>query len=304
MIQTPVIFFIYKRINPTKLVFETISQIKPRNLYIIADGPKNEEEKYACLNVREVVSKIDWPCNVKRLYSNNNLGVRDRIISGLDWVFEKEDRAIILEDDCLPDGTFFKYCEELLEFYKNHPKVMTISGNNFMFGKKITSDSYYFTKYHHIWGWATWKRAWEQFHSWDPKKSYMDMRIFQNHNERSFWSDKVKLIKLNKMDYTWDYQWSLVCMSQKSMCISPNVNLVSNIGFGAEASNSKFLTKYANIPTYAMTFPLVHPTKMIWNDYSDRQSSKLFFQPPSGYLMKIIRLMKFLWKNTFGKFIK
>ena len=277
MDTTPIIFFVYKRFNHTQKIFEVISKLKPRKLYIIADGPKDLKESYLCTLTRSIVSKINWQCDLKTLFSEKNLGVRNRIVSGLDWVFEREDRAIILEDDCLPDITFFQYCNELLNYYEDDPQIMTISGDNFMFGKNINNESYFFTKYPHIWGWATWKEAWRKFHSWNPLNTPLDMSIFQNKSEKLFWMKKYSQVMKNKMNYTWDYQWGLVCMAHKSFSICPNVNLVSNIGFGIDGTNTKDISTVAFMPTEKMKFPLIHPSIKTWNEDADNKSAELFF---------------------------
>lgn len=293
MFEIPICFFIFRRPDTTKKVFNAICQIKPKRLYIISDGPRNNDEKKLCSITRNIVSKITWQCDVKELYSDSNLGVRNRIVSGLDWVFEREDRAIILEDDCLPDISFFQYCEELLNYYEDDPQIMTISGNNFMFEKNIINESYFFTKYAHIWGWATWKKAWEKFHSWDPLSTPLDLNIFNKKSEKKFWMKKYSQILKNKMNYTWDYQWALVCMANKSFSICPSVNLVSNIGFGVDGTNTKDNSVVASMPTEKMTFPLIHPTKKTWNEAADNNSAELFFHSSLfDILNRILSILK------------
>ena len=276
-IKAPVALFIFKRPEQTARVFEAIRQSKPARLYLIADGPGNADETQICRKVRAIVEQVDWDCEVKRNYAETNLGLRDRIISGLDWIFEQEERAIILEDDCLPHPSFFRFCEELLEHYQADPHVMHISGNNFLKGRNISSASYYFSKYAHIWGWATWRRAWSLFQSWDTFSPALDVRIFRSRSERDLWTNLLGQLRSQRMVHTWDYQWALVCMAYKSLCIMPKNNLVSNIGFGQAATHTQDESWLANMPLVPMEFPLIYPEKMQWNMQADQITAKHFF---------------------------
>jgi len=279
---TPIVFFIFKREKQTRKVFQAIAQAKPLKLYIVADGPRNPTEVQDCQSTRKIVEQVDWDCLVYKNYADENLGVRARIITGLDWVFGQEEKAIILEDDCLPHQSFFSYCQELLAFYQDDPRVMHISGDNFLFQAKVPRASYYFSKYAHIWGWATWRRAWNLFHKWNLDDPPFDPSIFMTNSEKEFWLQIFEQIKSNKLDYTWDYQWAVVCMAYRSLCAMPNVNLISNIGFGEEATNTKDFSNLANIPTREISFPLTHPKKQ-WNRWADERTAQLFFHasPPS-----------------------
>src|SRR5574343_911675 len=165
MIGTSVIFLIFRRPKETSLVFEQIRKARPAKLFIVADGPRNPEEKKLTDSTREIVSKIDWPCEVFRNYSDVNLGCRECVSSGITWAFNNTDEAIILEDDCLPNETFFKYCEEMLPKHRNDNRIMHIGGTNFQqdnpgYQSSIGNDSYYYSNIAQIWGWATWKRSW------------------------------------------------------------------------------------------------------------------------------------------------
>jgi len=276
-IKTPVAFFIFKRPEQTTRVFEVIRHSKPARLYVIADGPKDPDETESCRKVRAIVEQVDWDCEVKRNYADTNLGLRDRIVSGMDWVFEQEECAIILEDDCLPHPSFFRFCEELLEHYRDDLRVMHISGNNFLQGKNIPSASYYFSKYAHVWGWAAWRRAWSLFRSWDTFSPALDLHIFRSRSERDLWTNLLGQLRSRRMDHTWDYQWALVCMAYKSLCIMPKNNLVSNIGFGQAGTHTQDESWLANMPLGPMEFPLIHPEKMQWNTPADQITAKHFF---------------------------
>lgn len=276
-IKTPVVFFIFKRPEQTFRVFQAIRQAKPARLYLVADGPRNDAENLVCRATRAIVENIDWACEVKQDFSETNLGVRNRIISGLDWVFEQEEHAIILEDDCLPHPSFFRYCEELLSYYNDDQRVMHISGDNFLQGRQASAESYYFSKYAHIWGWATWRRAWSLYHTWDTYSPELDFRIFKTRSEREMWAGLLAEMRSQRMSYTWDYQWALVCITYKALCIMPKSNLVSNIGFGQDATHTKQVSWYANLPLASIEFPLMHPPKKQWNIKADQITAKYFF---------------------------
>ena len=191
MFNIPIAFIIYKRLNTTERVFRIIQLIKPKKIYLIADGPKSDSESTLCKNVRSFVeSNIDWDCQTIKIYSENNLGCAKRVQTGLDQVFLKEEMAIILEDDTLPDFSFFKFCEELLERYKNDDSVAHISGCNLQTDAVNFQESYCFSSIINIWGWATWKRSWHNYdinmHSWDNenKSSFLKYWIPSKRNRK------------------------------------------------------------------------------------------------------------------------
>jgi len=165
-LHTPVLFLVYKRPDTTRQVFEAIRQAKPPRLYVAADGPKKnvpgEAEKVK--QVREIISNgVDWDCEVKTLFRDENLGCKYGPVEGINWFFKNEEEGIILEDDTLPSQSFFWFCQELLERYKDDTRIMVISGDNFQNGITRGTCSYYFSRYNHIWGWASWRRAWKYY---------------------------------------------------------------------------------------------------------------------------------------------
>jgi hypothetical protein len=279
-LETPIVLFIFKRPAQTAKVLQAILAANPVRLYVIADGPRNAEEAALCRQTRDVISTMRGDCELRMLYADKNMGLRGRIVSGLDWVFSCEDRAIIFEDDCLPHPEFFTFCEDLLEYYQREERVMHISGNNFLLGRISIKESYYFSKYAHCWGWATWRRAWKLFHAWDvhPKDLHLDFQIFMTKTERDFWVNLLKERKTSGQDIIWDYQWSLICMAKKALCIMPRVNLVSNIGFSPDATNTIHPYWYANLPTEPISFPLHHPSRMAWNSRADEIDGTIFFE--------------------------
>ncbi|MGB5631833.1 MAG: glycosyltransferase family 2 protein [Waterburya sp.] len=271
-LKTPIVFFVFNRPDVTKIVFEAIRQAKPTVMYVIADGARTNKigEAGKCEAVHKVIEGVDWDCKVITNYSEINLGCKKRISSGLDWVFEQVESAIILEDDCLPDPSFFRYCDELLEYYHYDSRVMSIGGLNPQLNKKITDYSYYFSRYPHIWGWATWKRAW-QFYDVDMKlwskisnHQFLE-NIFTEPRTIKYWTQIFQATYQGDID-TWDYQWIFTCLMQGGFSIIPNRNLVSNLGFGIDAThtvNSGNSSPYSNMNTEEMVFPLRHPTFML-----------------------------------------
>ncbi|HKB89981.1 MAG TPA: FkbM family methyltransferase [Opitutaceae bacterium] len=241
-ITTPVAFFIFKRPAQTERVFDRIAQVKPATLLLIADGPRSREEAKVCAETRQIVDRIDWDCRVFRNFSDENLGCKHRVSTGLDWVFSQVKEAIILEDDCLPALSFFLFCQTLLEHYRDDERICAISGDNFQFGRPRTDDSYYFSRYPHCWGWASWKRAWKHFDlamtSWPTFKAKGIMEsVFEHREEYYLWSwifDQNYAGKIN----SWAYPWTYACLSQSALTILPDVNLVSNIGFGVDSTHS------------------------------------------------------------------
>lgn len=271
---------------------EAIRAVRPSRLFIVADGPRpgvdGEAEK--CKAAREIAEKVDWKSRVVRNFSDVNLGPRRRIQTGLDWVFEHVDEAIILEDDCLPHPTFFRFCSELLERYRNEQRILTIGGSNFQFGERRTADSYYFSIYPHIWGWATWRRSWQLYdkdmHEWPKLRGTEWHPVFRNRDAASYWNYLFEktFAGLN----TWDYQ--LVFTSWRHNCVSivPSVNLISNLGFGDDATHtvSGSAPRYAEMPLEAMTFPLVHPKVISTGEAQDDFTENTLY---SGNLTRLFR---------------
>jgi hypothetical protein len=283
-LNTPIVFLIFNRPETTLRVFEAIRRARPTKLLIIADGPRlnNPKDYNNCVASRSIVEQVDWDCNVHRNYSDINLGCKQRVISGLNWVFEKVTEAIILEDDCLPDYSFFQFAQELLNYYQYDSRIMSISGNNFQFGRRRTSDSYYFSRYPHSWGWATWRRAWQLY---DPHiKLWTEVNqggwlkdILDCDRSTKNWANRFQSVCGNQT-HIWDYQWTFCCWIHSGLSILPNVNLVSNIGFSEDATHTKGKSTLAEIPVEEMQFPLMHPLFMIRDIQSDIQTEKKIFK--------------------------
>jgi len=243
-LETAVLFLVFNRPDTTAQVFEAIRKAKPPRLYVASDGPRSdragEAEKVA--RVREIATAVDWPCEVRTLFREENLGCKKAVSGAITWFFEQEEQGIILEDDCLPHLDFFYFCETLLERHRDTEKVWVITGNNFQNGQKRGQASYYFSHYNHCWGWATWRHSWRHYQGNIPfwpewKSSRAWMQKYPDRVERRYWRkifDKVYADQIN----SWAYPWTACVWYHCGLTATPNVNLVSNIGFGSEATHT------------------------------------------------------------------
>ena len=297
-LDTPVAFIVFNRPLVTQQVFNSIRDAKPRQLFVIADGPRhgNIDDEKKCKAVRRIIEQVDWDCKVSLNYSEINLGCRDRVTSGLDWVFDQVDEAIILEDDCLPHPSFFVFSAEMLARYRNDQRVGMISGVNFLFNRVGIEESYYFSKYVLLWGWATWARAWK-FNDREAtcypefiKKKYL-YNLFPKALERKFWNLKMRSVYEKSID-TWDYQWIISFWRQGFLSIIPSVNLISNIGFGVDATHTHDMDDFAEMKTEEIKFPLIHPSEFLLNYDAERHVAKEHFTYPS-LVKRIINKIKF-----------
>lgn len=273
-LSTPVVFIIFNRPDLTELVFQSIAEARPKKLLVVADGPRFPEESEKCQKAREVIQQVDWDCEVVTNFSRVNLGSKVRVSSGIDWAFEQCEEAIIVEDDCLPNPTFFRFCEELLTKYFSDERVMMISGNNFLPSSAPSEYSYYFSRLPHAWGWATWKRAWQYYDIkvkfWSELRgTYILEDILGDSYVAKYWHDVLDSV-VEERAYHWDFQWAFACWIQNGLAITPRINLVSNIGFREDATHTQHANRYlANIRTSEMIFPLRHPPYLLPNKKAD-----------------------------------
>jgi len=296
--KTPVLFLIFNRPNVTQRVFSAIKKVRPTQLYVAADGPRsNPGEKERCNKTRNILEKVDWDCEVKTLFREENLGCRLAVSSAIDWFFEEETEGIILEDDCLPNQSFFWYCQELLEHFRNDTRIMHIGGTNFQFGNYPTNDSYYFSRYAHVWGWASWRRAWKFYDEkmeQCPVENYNEILLHfaDNQSFNNYWY-KVFQQTSNGETNTWDYQWTFACWNQKGLSVIPSVNLVSNLGFSADSTHTSKPSPLANMLTETINLPLKHPNQVVRHQKADTYVECQQFSRPilSRILQIIYRLM-------------
>ncbi len=269
MLQTPVCLIIFNRPDTTARVFAEIAKARPAQLLVVADGPRPDrpEEAERCAEARAIVERVDWECEVLKNYSSVNLGCGRRPASGISWVFEQVEEAIILEDDCVPLPSFFRFCEELLKRYRHDERVRCISGINLEPKLRSRWFSYRFSHFNLCLGWATWRRAWQDYDfllgrwpalrktSWlrDILEDPRAVELYAKGFDRAYES-------AGEVDY-WDYQWTFACWAQKGLSILPSTGLVRNIGFGPDATHTTSIhDRRAFLPVRDITFPLRHPT--------------------------------------------
>jgi GT2 family glycosyltransferase len=298
--KTAVVIIVFNRPDVTARVMERIREARPATLFVIADGARKNREGEAakCQEVRSLVeAMVDWPCGLVKIYSEANLGCGRRVASGLNEVFRLVEEAIILEDDCLPDPTFFRYCEELLERYRDNERVGHIAGCTFL-PEGVVTDSYFFSRYPHSWGWATWRRAWVRFD--------YDMQAWRNEREKSWrigprkWMEKRAWKRhfdhtLRAELDTWDYQWTSACWTRGVWSIIPGRNLVSNLGYGPDATHTRE-GPWGNLPVGTMSFPLKHPAVVKGDERLDDLIGRKVFAPPS-FVQRLANLLK----RTFNR---
>lgn len=287
---------IFNRPDTTYQVFESIRKIKPKKLFVSADGPRTnrpgEDEK--CRLTRDVVKRIDWDCELHTNFSDTNLGCKKGVTKGINWFFGNVDEGIILEDDCLADESFFRLCSELLEKYRDEEKIMHIGGVNFQDGIKRGDASYYFSRYCHVWGWATWKRAWAKYDvtigSYDENSYHEKVAgIIPDKDIREYYKKYFSLVKNNQLD-TWDYQWVWTVWSNNGLSIIPNANLVTNIGFGEEATHTTDTSNdLSNIKKESIS-GIVHPGNVAPDNEADRYT--YLTKMKKSKLSKLISLIK------------
>ncbi len=245
MYNTPILFIIFNRIRTTPKAFECIRQMRPKHLYIAADGPRAEKpgEELICQQTRELVLRmIDWPCEVKTLFRDENWGCGKGVSDAISWFFNQVEEGIVLEDDCIPHPSFFEFCSVLLDRYRDNEKIMHIGGNNFQFGQTRGDGDYYYSFFSHNWGWASWKRAWEHFeYDVDNEKNKI-RKIYKaayknNKPLINFFDNRFIEVK-SPQNHIWDIQWHFAIIKNKGISIVPNKNLVENIGFGTDGTHT------------------------------------------------------------------
>ncbi len=297
-VNTPIGLIIFNRPEHTRRVLGAIRLVRPRRLLVVADGPRSDvsEDTNSCMSARNLLDTVDWDCEILVNYSEVNLGCRKRVATGLNWVFDSVDEAIILEDDCIPHPSFFQFCEELLERYRSDRRIMSISGNTFSPHRKRTSHSYRFSGYTHIWGWASWKRAWSHYDvgmsKWPAARDLDWLKDYlEDPRAVRYWSYIFQ--KAYEGLDTWDYAWMFACWMCGGLNIVPNANLVSNIGFGPGSTHTMQTgSKFANVPVEKMIFPLNHPPYIARDVRADDLTEEIMFSGIVNTLFERIRIRK------------
>ncbi len=311
LFQTPVLLLVFNRPDTVQKVFKKICEIKPKKLYIASDGPRegnhNDIEKIS--QVREIVSKVNWPCKINSLFRDKNLGCKKSVSDAINWFFANEEQGIILEDDCVPHLDFFNFCENLLNHYAEDERVIVITGNNFQNGKLRGNASYYFSKYNHCWGWASWRRAWKNYEGeikfW-PKwnKSDVWLNLMHDKVERKYWKNIFDSVYEGKID-SWAYPWLASAWYVNGLTATPNVNLVSNIGFGNDATHTKSKkNKYSKLKSHNLK-KIKHSNNIQIHVEADKYTSNYFFgikklRFPYNILNFPYRLIGYIFRSTIN----
>jgi hypothetical protein len=283
-LTTPVLFLIFNRPNVTQKVFDEIRKAKPPKLFVAADGPRTGKLKEAenCQQARDIIKQVDWDCQVFTLFREKNLGCRKAVSSAVNWFFENVEEGIILEDDCLPDQSFFWFCQEMLEHYRDDTRIMHITGNNFQ--KNIRGDgSYYFSQIEHCWGWASWRRAWKHY---DKDLASLTQFIQQNQiknitespDAQKYWIDAFQKVHDNAIN-SWAYIWTYSIMASNGLCITPNTNIVINIGFGPDATHTTQFKNPGSLGKLEIN-NIIHPLFILPDKEADNYTFYNHFIPP------------------------
>ncbi|MCA9106845.1 MAG: glycosyltransferase family 2 protein [Pirellulaceae bacterium] len=283
-LATPIAFCIFNRPDLTERVFQAIARQRPRHLLVISDGPRADRPAEAELvaRCREIATSVDWECDLRVEFAESNLGCKTRINSGLTWAFEQHEELIILEDDCLPEDSFFAYAEAMLARYRDDRRVMMISGDQFRPQADAPYD-YYFSKWAHIWGWASWRRAWrlrdEQLATWPEARRLGWLETyFETDRERAHWEAVFDAVHEGRID-TWDFGWMYSCWLQSGWTVLPSVNLVTNIGFDARATHTTDADSLlSRLPTGKLE-ELRHPPAVVRDRVADRWTLDNIFLP-------------------------
>ncbi len=274
--NTPLLLLLFNRPIETSLLFEKLQKIKPKKIYISQDGPRknNNQDESLCNEVRKIVNEKKWDYEIIEKINTKNLGCRKAVSEGIDWFFENESRGIILEDDCIPSRSFFMFSEEMLKKYENDNEIYLISGSNFQKNKIIGDGDYYFSKYAHCWGWSTWRRAWKKYDKdlkfWNNWKKTKEWRNFhKNKFERKYWMKIFNNVEKNNID-SWAYVWLASVWYNNGLTITPNYNLIQNIGFNVNATSTISSNRDYNLDKEQnMNFPIKDPSKKSININAD-----------------------------------
>lgn len=289
-LNTAVLFLVFNRPDVTVQVFDAIRQAKPLLFFVAADGPRADRfgEAERCAEVRRIATAVDWPCEVKTLFRDENMGCRRAVSSAIDWFFEQVEEGIILEEDCVPDPCYFRFAQELLNHYRDDKRVMAIAASHFHGSAHQPLYSYFFSRYNHCWGWASWRRAWQLYDRdmslWPELRETDWLLSIGNGNRlfRGYWTEIFDRAYAGKID-SWAYRWTFSCWAQNGLTILPARNLVKNIGFSEDATHTKDNNSLeSKLILESLDSPLVHPPCMVrdvmadkWSDFHVFKISKL-----------------------------
>jgi len=305
---SPILFLIFNRPDTTRQVFEAIRMAQPPRLYVAADGPRSDRpgESERCEEARQIATQVDWNCEVQTLFRDGNLGCAKAVSEAISWFFSHEELGIILEDDCLPEPSFFSFQDELLERFKHDDRVALISGNNFQRAPRRDDRSYYYSVFNHIWGWGSWRRAWGKYDhamsAWPTLRNQHWLRDFLGTKAAAtYWARQFEETAKGNID-SWGYRWTYSCWREGMISVLPEVNLVKNIGFGSEATHTTGdNSNDVSSRTRPIEFPLRHPVHMIVDRQADSYTIKTRFRSRPLVWRVASRLKRLLKQGIYGK---
>jgi len=291
--KTPVLFLIFNRPDHTRRVFDAIRQAKPSRLFIAADGPRHDRpgERERCEEVRRIATTVDWDCEVVTLFRVENLGCKRAVSSAIDWFFAHVEEGIVLEDDCLPSQSFFSYCQELLSHYRSDARIMQICGSNLLNEPGRSGHSYFFSNYGPVWGWASWRRAWQHYDVemklWpDIKAKGLHEYFCQGPEEAKYRLELYDRVHSGEID-TWDYQWGFAKMINGGLSITPSSNMVSNIGFGIDSTHTSAACVFSDMDVTDLAMPLNHPQYVLRDVGYDLKFNDLYLPKRASAYQRI-----------------
>lgn len=304
MYQTPILLIIFNRPATTQQVFNAIKQVKPKFLFVAADGPRPTmpDDKEKCKQARAIIEQIDWDCDIKILFREKNLGCGCGPAEAITWFFENVEEGIILEDDCLPSNDFFRFAETMLHKYKDNDKIMLVAGTNFLGSWKSKKQAYFFSSFIHTWGWASWQRAWSlydyELSDWGEKKSLSQFK--KNIATRRMYNRLMYIFDYTKANLSsitwWDFQWCYCVLKNGGLCVVPSVNLITNLGIGSDSSHTTNPNNLATpiLKTYVLKGNLLDDMPLVAELPFDKKFFKKIFLKKRNL---ITRSIKFLRRN-------
>lgn len=304
----PILVTVYKRHDTTFQVLEVLKSIQASKIYISSNHWKNNNEKEIILDLRKKIKDfINWDCQLHMITKTEYLEAKYSVQSAIDALFQNEEMGIILEDDIVPSQSFFPYCQELLLRYKNHSNIFTISGWSALDfdkeAKESLNEDYYFSKYNHIWGWATWRRAWQLYQeSFQHLKRDFSNMEFDTHCEKKTWYKIFSLCDQGKIN-TWDHYWTYTIWKNQGLNIYPKNNMIINIGLNRkDATNTKQWSKYEKMNSYDINFPLKHPNTIKRNVFLDKKNFVITTQNTPLWLLVINKIYRIFFGKNLKKF--
>jgi hypothetical protein len=303
----PVLLIVFNRPEHTKRCIDAIAKVSPPKVFIASDGPRagNSVDRIRCEQVQRVLDGISWPCEVSRLNRTQNLGCQHAVSSAIDWFFSHVDRGIILEDDCVADPSFFSFCGQMLDRYADDERIGVVTGNNFQRGIKRGEASYYFSKYPHCWGWATWRRAWQHFDFAMSESDNSDHEIISQFacapGEPTYWSNIFNRVRNGGIN-TWDYRWTRAVWGRRYLTVTPQINLVANIGFDSLATHTEGSFFEKKLPAREqMLFPLVHPETFNQNEVADFFAAEEYFHVNPSLIFRSLGIANAVMSKLFRR---